>query len=453
MAATVPIENEDERLPLLVGFQKISETTNRNTHFIDHGRGIYIYDTDGNEYIEATSSFYVASLGYGCDELVDAIEQQYRELPFYVNGLHRAPKTSLDLAEKLTSLAPVENSHILFASTGSEAIDFLIKMLRFGAVARDEPKRTTIIGRHGSYHGGTMASASLTGGHHEEFALPIEGFRHVSQPDFHGDRAPGETPLEFSNRLAKELEILIAAEPENTIAAFFAEPISFSAGFKLPPAEYFPAIQAVLASNSIDCVIDEVVTGMGRTGSLFGSETLDLKPHHVTIAKGITSGYFPLAAIALGADLYRDLDAGGERIGTLAHASTHAAHPVGAAAALKMLEIIERDKLVAKAQKNGRYLAEKLSAFDDHPLVGDVRSLGLAGALDFLRRSGSDAPINDDADEIANAVYDALLARGVIVRPAGRSIVIAPPLIVTENEIDEICARIDLALNDVLNRQ
>ena len=296
-----------------------------------------------------------------------------------------------------------------------------------------------------------MASASLTGGHHEEFALPIEGFRHVSQPDFHGDRAPGESSLEFSNRLAKELEILIEAEPENTIAAFFAEPISFSAGFKVPPAEYFPAIEAVLQSNNIDCVIDEVVTGMGRTGSFFGSETLNLNPNHITIAKGITSGYFPLSAVALGPELYRDLDAGGERIGTLAHASTHAAHPVGAAAALKMLEMIERDNLVAKAQKTGLYLGEKLARFIDHPLVGEVRSLGLAAGLDFLRRSDSDAPINDDADEIANAVYEALLARGVIVRPAGRSIVIAPPLIVTENEIDEICARIDLALHDVLN--
>ena len=450
MAATVPLTNEDERLPLLIGFQKISETTNRNTRFIDHGRGIYIYDTDGNEYIEATASFYVASLGYGNQELVDAIEKQYRELPFYVCGLHRTPKGSLDLAEKLTEILPVEDAHILFASTGSEAIDFLIKMLRFGAVAKGTPKRTTIIGRHGSYHGGTLASASLTGGHHEEFALPIEGFRHVSQPDYHGDRAPGETSAEYASRLAKELQTLIEGEPDNSIAAFFAEPVSFSAGFKVPPAEYFPAIYQVLKNYDIDFAVDEVVTGMGRTGSFFGSETLGLKPDHMTTAKGITSGYFPLSAVALGKDLYDALDAGGERFGTLAHASTHAAHPVGAAAALKMIEIIERDKLVEKAADTGAYLANKFQAFKDHPLVGDVRCLGLAGSLDFLRRGDNDAPLNDDADEVMSAVYDALLARGIIVRPAGRNIIVAPPLIITREEVDVICERIALALDDVL---
>ncbi|MGR8949204.1 MAG: aminotransferase class III-fold pyridoxal phosphate-dependent enzyme [Gammaproteobacteria bacterium] len=453
MVATVPATNEDERLPLLVGFQKISETTNRNTHFIDHGRGVFVYDTDGNEYIEATSSFYVASLGYGNDELIDAIEKQYRDLPFYVCGLHRTPKVALDLAEKLTALVPVDQSHILFASTGSEAIDFLIKMLRFGAVANGAPKRTTIIGRHGSYHGGTLASASLTGGHHEEFALPIEGFRHVSQPDYHGDRAPGESPTEYVGRLTKELETLIEQEPDNTIAAFFAEPISFSAGFKIPPAEYFPALENILNQHGIDLVVDEVVTGMGRTGSFFGSQTLNLNPTHMTMAKGITSGYFPVSAVALGEELYDALERGSEKFGTLAHASTCAAHPVGAAAALKMLEIIERDKLVERASRTGAYLADKLSQFVDHPLVGDVRSLGLAGSLDFLRRSDADAPLNDDADEIAMAVYEALLARGVIVRPAGRNIVIAPPLIITNEEVDLICERINLALNDVLQHK
>ncbi|MEM7465650.1 MAG: aminotransferase class III-fold pyridoxal phosphate-dependent enzyme [Pseudomonadota bacterium] len=452
MAASQPVLNEDERLPLLLGFQKISETTNRNTRFIDHGRGIYIYDTDGNEYIEATSSFYVASLGYENAELIDAIEKQYRELPFYVTGLHRTPKCALELSEKLTEISPVPNAHILFGSSGSEAIDFLIKMLRFGAVAKGAPKRTTIVGRHGSYHGGTLASASLTGGHHEEFALPIEGFRHISQPDYHGDRAPGESSAEFANRLAKELETLIDGEPANTIAALFAEPISFSAGFKVPPAEYFPAISAVLTQHDIDLVIDEVVTGMGRTGSFFGSDTMNLAPQHITIAKGITSGYFPLSAVAIGEDLYNAVDQGGEKFGTVAHASTHAAHPVGAAAALKMLEIIERDQLIAKAAKTGAYLKEKLQQFQDHPLVGDVRSVGLAGALDFLRRGENDAPLNDDADERCMQMYDALIKRGVIVRPAGRSIVVAPPLIISESEIDVICERIAAALHDVENQ-
>ena len=441
---------EDERLPMLLGFQRVAENTARDTRFIEYGRGIYVYDSDGREYIEATASFYVAALGYQNAELIDAIEKQYRELPFFVSAMHRTSRASLELAEKLVSLVPVPDAHILFASTGSEANDFLIKLLRFGAVARGQRKRTTIIGRHGSYHGGTLASASLTGGHHEEFALPIEGFRHVAQPDYHGERVPGESAAEFCARLARELEALIAREPADSIAAFFCEPVSFSAGFKLPPAEYFPAITQVLEAHGIALVADEVITGCGRTGAFWGSQRFGLTPTHVTMAKGITSGYFPLSAIAIGAQLYDELESGSDRVGTLAHAATYAAHPVGAAAALKTLEIIERDGLVAHAARMGERLRSALQAYADHPLVGEVRSTGLAAGVDFLRRGGDDCPMNNDADAVLERVYSALLNRGVVARAAGRSLVLAPPLIVQPDEIDEICRRLGLALDDAL---
>jgi 4-aminobutyrate--pyruvate transaminase len=452
MATPLPLAGEDERLPLILGFQRVSENRARDTCFIDRGRGIYVYDTDGREYIEATASFYVACLGYQHAELIDAIEAQYRELPFFVSALRRTCKASLDLAERLTALLPVPHAHLLFASSGSEAIDFLVKLLRFQAVARGQPARQGIIGRHGSYHGGTLAAASLTGGHHTEFGLPLPGFLHVSQPDYHGARHPGETPAAFARRLADELAQLIDRQPPGSIAAFFAEPVSFSAGFKVPPADYFPAMQAVLAAHDIAFVADEVVTGFGRTGALFGCETFGLRPAHVTVAKGITGGYFPLSAVAIGEDLYRDLDAGSERVGILAHASTYAAHPVGAAAALKVLEIIERDGLVAHARRMGERLAAGLAAFADHPLVGDVRALGLAGGLDFLLRDADDRPRNDEAgaDDACLAVYRHLLAAGVVARPAGRTLIVAPPLIVQPSEIDEICRRIGRALDAAL---
>ncbi len=391
----------------------------------------------------------MAALGYQNEELIDAIMRQYHELPFFVSALHRTPKAALDLAERLVDIVPVNDAHILFASTGSEANDFLIKMLRFGAVARGEPQRRTIIGRYGSYHGGTLAAASLTGGHHEEFGLPLEGFRHVAQPDYHGDRAPGETPAEYAAALADELRRLIESEPDGSVAAFFAEPVSFSAGFKLPPAEYFPAIAAVLNEHGIDLCIDEVVTGMGRTGAMFGATTFGLTPQHAVMGKALSGGYFPVSPIALGADLYHDLERGSELCGTLAHAGTFSAHPVGAAAGLKTLEIIERDGLVAQAAAMGEYLASGLRALGEHPLVGDVRCLGLAGSLDFLRRDGDDNPLNEDGDALALAVYDALLERGVVARPAGRSLVLAPPLIIQREEVEEIVARVALALDDV----
>lgn len=450
MANPNPVVAEDERLPLILGFQPLAENTARQTSFAERGRGIYVYDTDGHEYIEATASFYVAALGYQHEELIDAIVHQYRELPFYVSALHRTSRSALELAEKLVGLVPVKNAHMLFAATGSEANDFLIKMLRFGAVARGEPQRTTIIGRHGSYHGGTLAAASLTGGHHEEFGLPIAGFRHVAQPDFHGLRLPGESGAEYSARLGRELETLIATEPANSIAAMFCEPVSFSAGMKPPPAEYFPTIARILDAHGIALVADEVITGCGRTGSWWGCETFGLAPAHMTLAKGVTSGYFPLSAIAIGDALYADLERGSERFGTLAHAATYAAHPVGAAAALKTLEIIERDGLIAHGARMGAVLEQGLGRLRAHPLVGDLRACGLACALDFLRRDADDRPINDDADAVLERVYRALLARGVVARPTSRSLVIAPPLIIRADEVEEICRRVALALDDAL---
>ena len=277
MATPQALLNEDERLPLLIGFQRVAENTAKTTRFIERGKGVYVYDTDGREYIEATASFYVAALGYMHDELIDAIHAQYRDLPFFTSALHRTSKSSLELSERLREVVPVPDAHILFGTTGSEANDFLVKLLYFQAVVRGQPQRRSIIARQGSYHGGTLATASLTGAHHEEFGLPLPGFLHVSQPDYHGDREPGETPDDYAARLARELEDLIDAQPAGSIAAFFTEPVSFSAGLKVPPATYFSNMVAVLKQHDIAFVADEVVTGFGRTGALFGSDTFGLR--------------------------------------------------------------------------------------------------------------------------------------------------------------------------------
>ena len=445
------LTDEDERLPLVLGFQPVADNTSRKTRFMEHGRGIYLYDTDGREYIEATASFYVAALGYQHAELIDAIAAQYRELPFFVSAMNRTCKVSLELAERLVERLPVRDAHVMFASTGSEAIDFLVKLFYFQAVARGTPGRRTMISRHDSYHGATLAAASLTGAHHEEFGLPLPGFRHVSQPDFHGARLAGETPDAFVARLAAELETLIAGEPADSIAAFVAEPVSFSAGFRVPPAGYFTAVRRVLDAHGIALVADEVITGYGRTGRWFGCETLDFEPDHLVTAKAITGGYFPLSAIAIGPGLYADLERGSAAVGTFAHAATHAAHPVGAAAALKVLEIIERDGLIERAARMGELLARGLRAYADHPLVGDVATLGLGGSLDFLRRDADDRPVNEStAAATCRAVYDVLLEAGVIARCTGRHLVFAPPLIIRADEIDEICQRVGGALDAVL---
>ncbi|MBI4697098.1 MAG: aminotransferase class III-fold pyridoxal phosphate-dependent enzyme [Gammaproteobacteria bacterium] len=442
---------QDERLPLILGFQPVTANTVGATRFMDYGKGVYVYDTDGREYLEATATFYVAALGYQHEELIEAITAQYRQLPFFVSAMNRTGRTSLELADRLRELVPIADAHLLFGTTGSEALDFLTKLLRAQAVARGRPERTTIFSRHGSYHGATLAAASLTGGHHAEFALPLPGFRHVAQPDYHGARLPGEAPRDYAARLARELESRIAQEPPDTIAAFVAEPVSFSAGFMLPPAEYFPALTAVLDAHGIALVADEVVTGIGRLGDWFGTQALGLAPAHLTLGKALTGGYFPLSAIAIGPELYADLESGSTAVGTFAHASTYAAHPVGAAAALKVLEIIERDGLVAHGARMGERLAAVLERLRGHPLVGDVRTLGLAGCLDFLRRDADDRPRDTAAaaEETCRAVNAALFDRGVVGRAAGRGLVIAPPLIVSPGEIDDIGARLAAALDAV----
>ncbi len=451
MASSKPARTGHDRLPLILGFQKLSDQFPDTTRIMEHGEGIYIYDSAGKEYLEATASFYVASLGYQHGELIDAALAQYRRLPFYVAGMHKVADTSIALAEALRQRVPILDAHVVFATSGSEASDFLLKLLMFQSQTNREPNRRHFIARTGSYHGGTLGAASLTGGHHVEFGLPLPGFHHVSQPDYHGLREPGESATAFGHRLATELDQVLGHQLHGKVAGFFAEPVSFSAGLAIPPSNYFTEIAEVLAAHDVPLVIDEVVTGFGRTGHLFGSETFCIEPTHLTMAKGITSGYFPLSAIAIGPALYAALERGADRVGTLAHAGTYAAHPVGAAVALKTLEIIERDGLVEHARRMGERLKTRLEPLREHPLVGDVRTMGLAGALDFLKRDDEDQPVTTHADALCHRVYEHALDLGLIIRPTGRCAIVAPPLITQASEIDEIGRRLERALDLTLS--
>ncbi len=432
--------------PLIVGFQPLSDNNRNQVKTIKSGKGIYLYDDSGKEYIEATSSFWVASLGFQHEELISSIEQQYRKLPFLVSGMHRTSDTSIALSEKLATISAINDPAILFAATGSEANDFLIKVMKYGAFDEGQADGLKFISRQQSYHGGTLASASLTGGHHSEFGLPLPGFCHVSQPDFHGGRLPGETEEEFCKRLILEVENLIIREGQHSIAGFFAEPVSFSAGLHAPPANYFSSLKKLLNFYGIDLVADEVVTGFGRTGKMWGSESVDLISDHATMGKGITSGYFPLSAIAIGKKLQERMQEKSKRINSFAHAATYAAHPVGAAAALKSLEIIEREKLLEHAVTIGELMERELRPLGEHPLVGEVRCHGLAAAIDFRIRDENDELSAEDSAKLCNHIYQELIENGLITRPVNGSLLIAPPLITTSEQILEISEKIKLQL-------
>jgi 4-aminobutyrate--pyruvate transaminase len=442
-AVETALGGADERFRLVPGFQPLAHATADRTTIITRGSGIFVYDDRGREYLEAASSFYVAALGYSDPELAEAAYEQLRKLPFYVSGLYRTTDVTLALAEKLAALVPMRDARIAFAASGSEANDFLLKFLRFRNLAGAEPRRTKVIARVGGYHGATLASASLTGGHHEEFGLPIAGILHTAQPDRAGMR-PGEAPEAYAERLAGELEALLAREDPDTVAAFIAEPVAFACGFALPPPTYWHRVQAVLARHGVLCFVDEVVTGFGRTGNWFGSQTFDIRPQCMTLGKALSSGYFPVSAIAMSGEFYEGLMHASERVGDFPHAGTHAGHPVGCAVALRMLEIIERRRLLDHVRSVGPLLQQRMARYRGHPLVADVRGIGLAAALEF-RHDGGAGDALAPTSALCRMFCARAAAHGLLVRGTGPTVIVAPPLVISQGEIDELFRRFDKA--------
>lgn len=433
-------------MQLMMGFQTLSHGTRAQTLVVERGEGIFVYDDKGKEYLEAASSFYVACLGYSDEELVETATEQLRTLPFYVSAQYRAVPTAIELAERLAERVPLRNAHIAFCSTGSEANDFLYKFLRFRNVMAGHEKRTKVIARHGSYHGATIAAASLTGGHHEEFGLPIPGILHTAQPE-RELREAGESDDSFSTRLVDELEALILREDPETIAAFLSEPVSFACGLVVPPDGYWGKLQEVLAKYEILCFADEVVTGFGRSGSWFASQTLGIRPDAMTLGKALSAGYFPISAVAMSEEFYAELVRGSDKLDGFAHASTHAGHPVGTAVALKVLEIIERRDLVSNARQRGEQLRAGLAQYADHPLVADVRGIGLSAALEFQEDGDGGAALTPSS--AACAIFcERAKHHGLLVRGTGASVVMAPPLVISSEEVEELLRRFDLAFRD-----
>ncbi len=441
---------------LLMGFSNLKRARGERPLVITKGRGVFIVDEDGREILEASSSFYCAALGYSDTRLIEAARRQLGELPFYTTGMHRTVDVAMELAEKLKPLVPIRDAHVAIYCTGSEAVDFALKFMRYRNVARGEPGRRKVISRWGSYHGGTIASAALGGGRdvHDAFALPMDDFLFVSQPNWPAGAEPGESESQYVDRLIAELERTIEAAGPETVAGFVAEPISFSCGFFPPPAGYFARVREVLDRHGILYLDDEVICGYGRTGYLFAAEPMGLHPDMMTLAKGMTSGYFPVSATVISGELYDWLEQGSEQRGTFAHATTASGHPVGAAVALEMLRIVEQDRLLEQVQARIPALHRHVRALADHPLVGAVRVFGLAGALTLTAAGikGDSAAAGAGGVAMMGAVGKILgrvmLDRGLIVRVTGDNAVIAPPLIIQESEIDELFRRLRLALDD-----
>jgi len=419
---------------------------------IERGEGIHVFDNNGNRYIEAMSGLWSVALGFSESRLVDAAANQMRKLPYYHTFTHKSHGPVIDLAEKLISIAPAGAgmTKAFFTNSGSEANDTAIKLIWYRSNSLGKPEKKKLISRKRGYHGVTLASASLTGlpNNHRSFDLPIEGVFHVTCPHFYKDGLPGETEEQFATRLADELDALIQAEGPDTIAAFWAEPVMGAGGVVVPPATYWEKIQAVLARYDILLVADEVICGFGRTGNMFGCETYGIKPDIMLLSKQISSSYLPLSALLANDRVLDPIVEETGRIGTLGHGFTGGGHPVACAVGLETISIIQERGLVEQAGRVGSHLQAGLRALADHPLVGEVRGVGLIAAIELVTDKAARVAL-DTPGKLGALANAHLHANGVICRVISDAVAFCPPLIITEAQIDELLAKVKIALDAV----
>jgi L-2,4-diaminobutyrate transaminase len=417
------------------------------------GRGCRLTDSAGNSYLDAMAGLWCVNIGYGNEEMAEAVREQASRLAYYHTFSSMANDVSTVLAARLVDTAPVPMSRVIFGLSGSDANDTEIKLVWYYNNIVGRPAKKKIISRYRGYHGVTALTAGLTGldNLHDGFDLPLPMIRYAKAPYRLWEAEPGMTDAEFSAALADDLEALILAEDPDTVAAFIAEPLQAAGGVIVPPEGYFAAIGEVLRRYDVMLIADEVVCAFGRLGHWFGTEVFDLQPDLITLAKGITSAYVPLSASLVSGRVAEAVAEGSDKFGVLGHGYTYSAHPLAAAAALTNLGIIDRENLVAQAGKRGAYLQERLQeSFADHPLVGEVRGYGLIGAVEFV--AGKSPPRRfDPAARVAARVTAESRRNGVLTRalPASDTIAFSPPFIVSEAEIDDMVAVTRRALDTV----
>jgi 4-aminobutyrate--pyruvate transaminase len=419
---------------------------------ITHGKGVRVWDDSGKEYIESVAGLWCAALGFDNERLVQAAATQMRKLPFYHAFAAKSHEPMIDLAEMLIARAPVPMSKVFFANSGSEANDSAIKMVWYFNNAHGRPQKKKIIGRLKGYHGITIASASLTGLpiNHRAFDVPLPGFIHTMTPHFYHGALAGETEEQFATRCADELEKLILAEGPDTIAAMWAEPIMGAGGVILPPAGYFPKIQAVLNKYDILFVADEVICGFWRTGNYWGSQTMGAVPDILTCAKALSSSYLPISAVMVNEKVFEGLQKQSHEIGSFGHGFTYSGHPVPAAVAIETLKIYDELDMGNHVADVGGFLQSELRRrFAGHELVGEVRGTGLIAAVELVADKAAHKNF-DPAAKIGPRLMKLCEANGVMTRTVvNDTLCFSPPLIITRDEVGEMLNRIEKALDEL----
>ena len=449
---------EMDRQSLIHPATSIADHLKNGPTIISGGSGVRIKDRQGRNLIDCGAGLWCVNIGYGRAELGDAAAQAMRDLGYYHTFGSHSNEPIIRLADRVLGLFREKAgaghlSKMFFGTSGSDANDTNYKLVRYYNNFCGRPQKKKVISRLGAYHGLTYAAGSLTGiaAFHEAFDLPIEGVFHTSCPHFYHFAEQGEDEEAFTVRMVSDLEALIAREGAETIAAFIAEPIMGTGGVFLPPKGYFTRVQEILAENDILFIADEVITGFGRTGAWFATGLFALKPDIVTLAKGITSAYFPLSASVISEDIWAVLRDASPEMGPLMHGFTYSGHPVGGAVGLANLDIMEREGLVENSAAMGVYLRDQLrDRLGDHPFVGDIRGVGLMVAVEFVADKKG-RRFFDPETQPHRIVARKVLEEGVMVRalPYGEINSFSPPLCITRSEIDEVVQRYARGLEQV----
>lgn len=417
-------------------FSAHAELAKEGARVIVKAEGVYLYDSEGQRLLDGMAGLWCVNVGYGREELAEAGYKALKELPYYNTFFQTTHPYVAELSQKLAEVTPAGIERFFFANSGSEGNDSAVKIIRYFWNLQGKPNKKTIIARKKAYHGVTMIAASLSGltHMHPQADLPLPGFVHIDCPYWYGDGG-NETPEDFGLRIAQTLEAKILELGADNVAAFVAEPVQGAGGLIIPPSTYWPEIQKICRKYDVLLHVDEVICGFGRTGKWFGSDTYGIEPDMMNMAKGLSSGYQPIAALGLGS---RVGDAVFNSTEEWSHGFTYSGHPVAAAVALANLEVLQKEHLVEKAGGvTGNYFQKKLKELEDHPLVGEARGVGMLGAIELVKNKETRERF-DPALEVGYRCRKHSFAGGLVMRAIGDTMVLSPPLIISHAEIDEL---------------
>lgn len=423
-----------------------SELAAKGARVITRAKGVFLTDSEGNEILDGMSGLWCVNIGYGREELAKVAAQQMTQLPYYNTFFQTTHIPVIALSARLAQLAPGDLNHVFYAGSGSEANDTNIRLVRHYWAAKGKPGKKVIISRKNAYHGSTMGGASLGGMKpmHSQGGLPIPDITHIDQPHWY-EEGGDKTPEEFGLERARQLEAKIKELGEDRVAAFIAEPIQGAGGIVIPPTTYWPEIQRICDKYEILLIADEVICGFGRTGNWFGSQSLNIRPHIMTVAKGLSSGYVPIAA-SIVCDEVAEVVA---KAGEFNHGYTFSGHPVACAVALENLRIIEEEKILENVRAVAApYLAKKWATLADHPLVGEARSYGLLATIALTPDKKTRAKFASNTGDVGLRCRERCFQNNLVMRHVGDRMIIAPPLVITTDEIDMLIERAVKSLDE-----